>query len=158
MRLRLAVALLLLAGPAAFAPAPFPKKVRPGSEPDVSLKSFQGTWRIVSIHSTRPDGRHIPETVSVTSIRVSKDRWTFLPDNYSGARLDLAIDHSKTPAQLTFYSVGDQKRKTPHGVGLIRRCGGRIEILYAWGGESVRPRAFEPAPDAYYLMTLERES
>jgi uncharacterized protein (TIGR03067 family) len=156
MRVRLAVVLLLLAGPAAFAPAPFPKKVRPRAEPEISLKSLQGTWRIVSIHSTRPDGRHIPEPFSIKSVRVAEDRWTFLPDNYNGARLELAIDHTKTPAQFTFYAVG-QKKQTPHGVGLVRKRGGRIEILYAWGGEQLRPRAFEPAPDAYYLMTLERE-
>lgn len=156
MQSRLGLILLLLLGPLAFAPAPFPKTARREPEPETSLKSFQGTWRIVSLEDTLANGRRVRTAVSVTHVRISGDRWTFLPDNYAGARLDIAIDHAKTPAQLTFYRAGDATKKT-YGVGLIRRQGDEVKILYCWGGEEGRPRTFDPAPDGYYLLTLRRE-
>jgi uncharacterized protein (TIGR03067 family) len=154
MRPRLGLAIVLVFGPLAFAPAPFPKKARPGPEPEISLKSFQGAWRIVRIDET-VRGRIIPTRVSVTGVSVKGDRWSFEPANYAGARLDLSIDHTRQPAQLTFHSVNDSQKKA-YGVGLIRRRGGQVQILYAWGGEENRPRTFDPPPDGYYLMTLER--
>jgi uncharacterized protein (TIGR03067 family) len=158
MNPRLATALLVLLGPTAFAPAPFPKNARPGSEPEVSLKSLQGRWRIVSIYRTHSDGGLQREEAStVTHVRVRGSRWVFLPLHDTDYRLEVAIDHAKRPAQLTFYQPGAAK-KTPYGVGLIRRQGSQIQILYNWGGEGVRPKAFDPAPDDFFLMTLERES
>jgi uncharacterized protein (TIGR03067 family) len=156
MKFRLGLALLAFAALTAFAPAPFPKSARRDPQPEISLKSFQGKWRVTGVYSTRTDGQHIPETHRLTHIRITDDRWTFIPDNYSGARLDIAIDHLKQPAELTFYSVSDPKKNT-YGVGLIRRRQNKVEILYYWGGEEYRPRGFDPAPDAYYLLTLERE-
>jgi uncharacterized protein (TIGR03067 family) len=144
-----AVALCLTA----FAPAPLPRRER--DRPGAS--QFFGEWRITGSYSIR-GGRHVLLGRSrVTHVRISEGQWTFLPDDYAGARLGLAIDHGKEPAQLTFYAAGDPKRKV-HGVGLIRRQGGELQVLYTWGGEDKRPRTFEPAPDGYYFRTLERSA
>lgn len=153
---RLSMALLVAFGLTAFAPAPFPRRVR-APEPELSLKALRGTWRIVSIHSTKPNGQHIPETFNGPDVRIAGDRWTFLPDNYPGANLDIAIDHTKKPAHVTFYCVPAANQRKPRGVGIIRRMGEEIQLLYTWSGEDQRPKAFDPAPEAYYLMTLKRK-
>jgi uncharacterized protein (TIGR03067 family) len=155
MKARLGFA-LVVAGLTAFAPAPFPKTERRVQEPEISLKSFQGTWRIVAMHESRANGQHAPIKITVSHVRIKGDRWTFLPDTYGGANLDVSIDHKKSPAQLNFYSVSDPKKKV-YGVGLLRRQGPNVQLLYTWGGENARPAAFEPSPDYYWILTLERD-
>lgn len=157
MELRLAVVVLALCGLTAFAPAPFPRKARPKPHSDVSLHALQGLWRVRSLVATRTNGEHRPEPFAFTHIRFKEDRWAFVPDNYSGSTLYVSIDDSKKSAPLTFYALNDPGKKKVYGVGLVRRVGSKLQVLYYWGNENDRPRGFDPPPDAYWLLTLEKE-
>jgi uncharacterized protein (TIGR03067 family) len=156
MTVRLGFTLLALLGLTAFAPAPFPQPQRRGQQPEITLKSFQGTWRIREWRAARNDTGYLPGTQSITHVRITEDRWAFLPNNDDGAGLTISIDHTKKPAQLTFYQPSNPKREI-HGVGLIRRQGTRVQVLYCWGGEESRPLTFEPPPEGPWIITLERE-
>lgn len=147
------LALLALLGLTAFAPAPFLRPERRGDD-RITLEGFQGTWRVVNMQTSRSSGKHDPYSWTVTHIRVTKDRWEFMVGPQSSNTFHIGIDPAKRPAHLNFYH---QQGGPPTGVGLIRRHGNRVLILYAWGGEKSRPASFEPPPDGPWLMTLERD-
>jgi hypothetical protein len=71
---RLLLALAVLVGATAFAPAPFPKR-RPG--PSIDLNGFQGTWKIVRRFQYEAGRKkEMPVNQQGTShIRIVKDTW-----------------------------------------------------------------------------------
>jgi hypothetical protein len=149
MKIRLGLALLLLFGPAAFAPAPFPRPERARAG-DVTLSSFQGRWRVTKIERSRADGRHEPLRLTYTHVRIVRHRWTFLyGDQGEGASFDLTFDDTCKPPLLRFDG-------NVNGVGLIRRVGGQVQVAYRWGTEENRPVSFERLPDDFWIITLER--
>jgi uncharacterized protein (TIGR03067 family) len=159
MKFRSGLALLAFAGLTAFAPAPFPRPERLGHSADITLATFQGDWRIEQLQVSNFRGEYAPlKESSVTHIRITDGRWTYIPSTYQGSKLNISVNHSKTPVRITFYEEADTEKKRIYGVGLLRREGNRVQVLYCWGGESKRPRAFEPPPAGYWLMTLEREN
>src|SRR5262249_4926144 len=154
MTRRLGFALLVLFGLTAFAPAPFPKTGRRGQEHEITLQSFQGNWRVTNMQSSRANGQHTPYNWNVTHIRVTKDRWEFVSGNSGGNFLVISIDPAKKPAHLNFYSrPGD---KNIYGVGLIRRHEGKVQVIYTWGGENVRP-TFEPPVERGWIITMVKD-
>ena len=78
MHLRLLLALAVLVGATAFAPAPFPKH-RP--EHSVDLNGFQGTWKIVSrFQYEAGQKKEMPVNQQDSShIRIVKDTWMPIP-------------------------------------------------------------------------------
>lgn len=148
---RMALALVAALTLTAFAPAPFlPKK---GPTAEITLESFQGKWRRVRTDVVAGDGSLKEDPPgSVTHVRIRGNLWTFLPDDYAGANLKIAIDASKKPVQLTLYEL--KKPGTPYGVGLIRRQGRTVQVLYTWGGEASRPKSWEKLPVGYWLSTF----
>lgn len=155
MTLRL-VMVMLTVGVMAFAPAPFPRSRGRADPTEISLRTFQGTWKIVKRQEAGQQGQYYPQSIgTVTHIRIADDLWSFMPDTYPGARLNIAIDSTKRPVQLNFYSPSDPKRSV-YGVALMRRQENTIEILYTWGGEPNRSLAFETPKNGHWLMILER--
>jgi uncharacterized protein (TIGR03067 family) len=151
---RVAVSLVVVLALTAFAPAPFLRKKRDGGP--ISLKGFQGKWRWAKVQDVVKGGvLKDSNSGRVTHVRIAGKRWTFLPDNYPGANLDIAIDTTKSPAQLTFYQPTAPGKV--YGVGLIRRQGGSVQVLYTWGGEERRPKSFEKMPVGYWLSTFIRD-
>jgi hypothetical protein len=70
---RLLLALAVLVGATAFAPAPFPKR-RP--EPSIDLKGFQGTWKIVRRFQYEAGQKNeLPVDQQRSQIRIDKDTW-----------------------------------------------------------------------------------
>jgi uncharacterized protein (TIGR03067 family) len=155
MKLRVGLALLVVTALTAFAPAPFPKSGRRGQQPEITLDTFQGRWRVTKMQSSRANGQHTPYNWNVTHIRVTKDRWEFASGNAGGSGgLFISIDPAKRPAHLNFYNrAGD---KTIYGVGQIRRQGSKIQVIYTWGGENVRP-TFDPPVERGWIITMERD-
>jgi hypothetical protein len=154
MKVRLATGLLLLIGPLAFAPAPLPRRERVRQTGEITLASFQGSWRITKRLTLHANGLHTPSASPVTHIRIAGDRWTFMTGRGEGNTLLVGIDNTKSPAHLNFYRGGN---KALHGVGLIRRHGRGVQVLYTWGGERNRPPGFEPPPEGIWCIFMEKD-
>jgi uncharacterized protein (TIGR03067 family) len=154
MKLRLGLALLVLLGLTAFAPAPFPKSGRRGQSDEITLQSFQGSWRVTNMQSSRGNGQHTPYNWNVTHIRVTNNRWEFVSGNAGGNFLTLSIDPARKPAHLNFYNGPTDKNV--HGVGLIRRHEGKVQVIYTWGNETVRP-TFEPPVERGWIITMVKD-
>ena len=156
---RTSLALLVLFTGTAFAPAPFPRSGPRDRTDELSLRTFQGTWRVVSMGTIAGDGKTDPYVWNVTHVRVTKDRWAFLAgdqdvsNNYTERRV--GIDPTKKPIHFNYFSPGDAPDR-PSGVGLIRKQGRRVEIVYQWASESDRGRSFDALPVGHWLMVLER--
>jgi uncharacterized protein (TIGR03067 family) len=148
--------LLALIGPLAFAPAPLPRRERGRQTAGITLEGFQGSWRITKRLTLRANGQHVPSTSPVTHIRVVGDRWTFMTGRGEGNTLLIAIDNTKSPAHLNFYNKGGRKESV-YGVGLIRRHGPGVQVLYTWGGEQRRPPGFEPPPEGIWCIFMQKD-
>jgi hypothetical protein len=151
MAVRTAVVLLAVLGLTAFAPAPFPRTQRQGPSPEITLQTFQGRWRITSLVTSCANGQHVPFSWPATHVRISGNRWDFLNNDSLIDSRNLSIDPKKKPAHLNFT---DDVRK---GVGLIRRQGAQVQVMYTWGDEASRANSFEPPPDGHWLITLQRD-
>jgi uncharacterized protein (TIGR03067 family) len=149
--------IVALAGVTAFAPAPLPRRARGGSDGEISLATFQGTWRVASMQSSRRDGRHLPHKWNITHFRVSGAELTYLENGSTNARYTVVIGNQGRPATIDFYN-GEAKGIAP-GQGIIRRKGDVVEILYVFGvfGGTQRAVSFEQPPDNQWLLTLHRE-
>jgi uncharacterized protein (TIGR03067 family) len=120
----------------------------------MTLAAFQGNWRVTNMQSSRKNGQHTPYAWNVTHIRVAQDRWDFVSNNAGGNFRIISIDPSKKPAHLNFHT--GPANKTLHGVGLIRRRGAEVQVIYTWGNESQRP-TFDPPHEGGWIITLERD-
>jgi uncharacterized protein (TIGR03067 family) len=154
MKPRIGLALLVLIGLTAFAPAPFPKSGRRGQSDEITLQSFQGRWRVTNMQSSRGNGQHVPYNWNVTHIRVTSNRWEFVSGNAGGSFMTISIDPARKPAHLNFYN--GPADKNVHGVGLIRRHEGKVQVIYTWGNETVRP-TFEPPVERGWIITMVRD-
>jgi uncharacterized protein (TIGR03067 family) len=155
MKSRLGFVLIVLIGPAAFAPAPFPKTQRRGQSDEITLQSFQGRWRVVRMQLSQSGAPPIPYRSSYTHARVVQDRWTFMVQQTEGVNQTIVIDHNNKPPFLTFYDW--PRSSNVSGVALIRRVGHQVQIAYRWGGVENRPVSFERLPQGLWIVTLERE-
>ena len=150
---RLTVCLLALSA-AAFAPAPFPRHSRTGPSNEITVKTFQGTWRVTGMRRARRDGNHTPHKWSVTHVRVRDDVWTFMNNETPSTSYHITIGNTQKPAALDFYSGPGGKGDAP-GKGIIRRKGDVVEILYSFGNVP-RARRFEPPTENHWILTLKK--
>lgn len=151
---RIVLASLALCCLTAFAPAPFPRTGRTTGSAGLNVESLQGTWRVVSMRRTRSNGQHQDHKWDTNAIRIQKEQWGFGTNGNVSNTYTFAIDASRTPATIDWYTEG-AKGGGVRGMGIIRRVGKRIEIVYYFGG-SQRATSFESIPDNFYLLTLER--
>jgi uncharacterized protein (TIGR03067 family) len=156
MKIRLGIALFVLLGLTAFAPAPFHKPERRGQPPEITLETFQGRWRVVNMQISHSNGPPTPYPASYTHVRVLRDRWTFMVQHTEGVSQSIAIDHRNKPPFLTFYDW-PKRAENVGGVALIRRQGAQVQIAYRWGGEVNRPVSFERLPQGLWIVTLQRD-
>jgi uncharacterized protein (TIGR03067 family) len=153
---RLAFSLLVLLAATAFAPAPFPRPQRGPKVDEITIQTFQGTWRVASMKRSRRDGNHTPHNWNITHIRVEKDSWTFLENGQRNASYTLTITNNQKPAALDFYHSADNRKEPAPGQGIIRRKGDVVEIVYLFGNPK-RATSFEQPPDNQWLLTLQKE-
>jgi uncharacterized protein (TIGR03067 family) len=154
----LILALFALVGLTAFAPAPFPRPPRRGDANEISVATFQGTWRVASMRYSSKDGKHRPYSWSITHVRVDNRTWTFVDKNGgSSASYTITIDNTMKPAaHLDFWSGEPQIGGRAPGGGIIRKKGNVVEIIYVFGGSN-RPISFEQPPDGQYVLILHRQ-
>jgi uncharacterized protein (TIGR03067 family) len=121
-RLLCAAALLAAFG---FAPAPFPKKVKPTKD---DLETFQGVWRM-----TRQESRGNPHPHEFKA-RIRGNRWTFVMLNGTsesdGPAYFFALDQKVSPRALEWKSTQDA---TTGWVGSYRIEGRKLTIVYDSG-------------------------
>ena len=139
----------------AFAPAPFPKAPGRAGADQISLRTFQGAWKVVSIESVDQSGGKNPIHWNVTRVRVEGDRMTYLADGRDLGQDRLSIADGK-PALIDFYPL-DREDGKPYRVGLIKREGGRVIMLFYQVGPEARARSFEQPPPSWWWAVFERE-
>jgi uncharacterized protein (TIGR03067 family) len=156
MKVRLAFSLLAL-GLTAFAPAPLPRREREKRPDEINLTTFQGNWRVTKQLNLRADGNHLLMESSITHVRILKDRWTFMSKVSEGATLSISLDPSKKPTWLNFYRAG--RKDHLRGVGLVRRHGRGVEVLYCWCDDGQdRPLDFDPPRDGDWVISMQRDN
>jgi uncharacterized protein (TIGR03067 family) len=140
----------------AFAPAPFPKP-----SISINLASFQGRWKVVRIEVTLPNGGVRKWDWDIRTIRVRDNHMAYLRGNASDAKADefpIAMSPGKELAAIDWWLPGQKPDGSPKMVGLMRRRGDTIHILYKPGtGLADRPKQFENPPEGWYLKTIRRE-
>jgi uncharacterized protein (TIGR03067 family) len=141
----------------AFAPAPFPKANR-HEPPGITLQRFQGKWKAVKLVNV---GKNLERTGiewGVSHIHVEGDLWTFyMTGDVKNNSYVLVIDPSRRPATIDFYS-GNQRQDgvAPYMLGLIKREGNVVTILYFTATADQRATSFENPPPGWWLLTLEK--
>jgi uncharacterized protein (TIGR03067 family) len=153
MYLRLLIVLLVVTGLTAFAPAPFPRPKRDNDQM-INLDRFQGTWKVISLETTGVGGRHTRINWSITHIRIAQDRWTFLQNRIENTTYQIALDPGQKPCTIDYRWPGNQGGQ-PAMVGIIRRKGDRVDIVYLSGTN--RPRNLDDPPPNFWLLKLVRE-
>jgi uncharacterized protein (TIGR03067 family) len=156
---RLALALIALAGLTAFAPAPFPRQRR--IDTSVSLEVLQGKWKVVKIEEvTGPGGRVRRTTLAAEAIRFDRTHWTLLQSgDQEYVKNVFRLDTGRRPAAIDIYDRDRSRLDSgvpPIHVGLIRRAGDTVEILYYSAAPAERPSSFENPPVGWWLLTLKR--
>jgi uncharacterized protein (TIGR03067 family) len=166
MRGRLSVAVLVLLAGTAFAPAPFPRPGRDGDRTSIDMKRFQGTWRVISMEIVQANGTRNKLSdwgaTGVTGVRVRDDRWAYLHNNdhnggaanNAGSGYWMDVDARHKPAHINWYTSADKNK--PGMLGLIRREGDRVVILYYATGPESRPKTFENPPANWWILTLQK--
>jgi uncharacterized protein (TIGR03067 family) len=157
MKTRLLLALITLLVLTAFAPAPFPRSKRERETFDeINLKSFQGTWKVISMEVIEQG--NVPKRIpwNITHVRVKGDHWSYLVNQAENSNYRMAIDGTRKPASIDWYTDGAQPNR-PGMVGLIRRQGDRVRILYYVTTPENRATSFDDPPVNWWLLTLQRQ-
>jgi uncharacterized protein (TIGR03067 family) len=154
--MRIGITLLALFTATAFAPAPFPRTKR-GDDQTFNLARFQGEWRSLGLKGYDSAGGTYDINWSVTSVKVVGEQWTFMCGTAQNAQYVLIIDGSRRPAAIDFYSgTARTKEAKPYMLGLIKRQGNRVTILYYATTADKRPASFDRPPSGWWLLTLEK--
>jgi hypothetical protein len=153
MPARLSVAVLALAGLTAFAPAPFPRKHNKAKADPALL--LAGLWKVEKVARSTSRG-YTTSTSLMSHIRIQDGRWTFMRNNRGtvtpSTSYRLVIHSDQTPIALD--GMRDNSR-TPWMLGIARRVGDTVEVLYGFGVK--RPDSFERPPTDCWRITLRRE-
>jgi uncharacterized protein (TIGR03067 family) len=153
---RVALSLAAVLALTAFAPAPFPRAGRGGGESSlITLSTLQGTWRVTGMVRYAQDGSSAPHKWQITGVTVVGDRWTFLRGEAPTNSYLIAIDSARSPATLDF-SPPREGGGGISGLGIIRRRGDVVEIVYYFG-KVPRAQSFDRPPAGQYLLTLQRQ-
>jgi uncharacterized protein (TIGR03067 family) len=133
MRWRVLIALAVLVGLTAFAPAPFLKPKKKPGQP----RQMEGLWEQVTRNDVRPPGRgYLKQT-----IRIEPGMWSF----ELGGKIDrraaratvyfLKVNPSATPPTFDLRRKEDDPQ--PAGRGIYELNGDGLRIAYSWSG--IRP-------------------
>ena len=150
----------------AFAPAPLPRRARAEDRYAIDLNSFRGTWAVVSMEIVRAGGP--PHTKlndwgeevksGTTGVRVEGNRFTYLGWSGTGGSYRVAIDASRQPARIDWFTDPNERQgEVPGMLGLIRRDGDTVVILYYSTNPERRPTKMEDPPEGWWILTLRRK-
>jgi uncharacterized protein (TIGR03067 family) len=139
-----------------FAPAPLPRP-----SPSINLTSFQGRWKVVRMEITLPNGGLREWEWDVKTIRVRNGQMAYLRENAKDATADefpIALSPGKGLVAIDWWLPGQKPDGSPRMVGVMRRRGDTIQVLYKPGTRLAdRPTQFERPPAGWYLKTIKRE-
>jgi hypothetical protein len=147
-----------------FAPLPFPKtKKKTGGSPEEIIKSFNGTYRVVSYeygNNLKRGGIAIGgiggrAAVTYTEVTIKDGVWTQTRDlggrKYSNT-YQIKIDPKKIVSGITLTYAGSP---APTYFGVAHKVGGRVTVTYGQRGrETTDPMA--PLAVGQYRWVLER--
>jgi hypothetical protein len=142
-----AVLLSLALLPLAFAPAPLPRRQARAND-SLAVARLVGVWRATGLYHTPNKARLDPDRGGVGHVIITPTRWTF--SKTTPVVYDLRIHDDRRPVQFDLMHQGS---KQPYGMGLMRREGNLIRVIYGWNG--TRPKDFEES--GYVVLTLVRE-
>jgi uncharacterized protein (TIGR03067 family) len=161
--IRTVVALTALLALTAFAPAPFPRSERRRDRGEINMETFQGTWKVISMEIVRQGGQNQVlndwgwQTKGTTAVRVKGDRWTYLHDGRDSSSYRVNIDSTKRPANIDWFtSFNKTPNDRPGMLGLIKREGSRLTILYYATAPENRPKGFDNPSNGWWILKLER--
>jgi hypothetical protein len=161
---RVVLCIVALVGVTAFAPAPLPRSSRLGDH-EVSLRTLRGKWWIVSLERAHENGKTYPvRSCPFTEVTIDGNRWAFdgsFPilrphgdEVAAPTSVPIAIDNSRSPAVIDFGDVnGEQGRLA---LGIIRRDGDRVELVFAFGDPDPAKR-FDSPPRGHLVLKLRRK-
>jgi hypothetical protein len=153
---RLAFAVAVLLGVAAFAPAPL---TRPRKDDgfEVSARTLRGLWRVEAFASTSATGNHAVRKWHIKYVRIERDRWTFMNSATSeNVSYGLTIDGTRQPASLDFFDEPRDGSGRPCGVGIVSRRHDDVCVIYTFKGPEGRAESFERPPDHHWIVWLKR--
>jgi uncharacterized protein (TIGR03067 family) len=157
---RLSLALLCLLALTAFAPAPLPRRERGGEPPDsVSQAALQGRWKVARMAVTLPAGGLSDFDWVIDAVRIRDKEWHYLTKEAVRSSTPFTVVAARGVTAIDWYwSQQKNGREGVAMVGLIRRDGGTVRVLYKpHTGPQDRPTSFDHPPDGWYLLTLTRE-
>jgi uncharacterized protein (TIGR03067 family) len=158
MRARVIVGLIVLLGASVFAaPAPFPRPVRRGDTNEITLQNFQGDWKAISMDTVQGGGRFAPAGIWFQGVRVRGDRWFYMVGGKENLNYHLKIDGGKKPPTIDYYDITSGQAERPGMVGILRREGNRVTVLYYATTPEKRAKSFDDMPQGWWVLVLERE-
>jgi uncharacterized protein (TIGR03067 family) len=146
MRAHLLVAAACLAV-MAFAPAPLP---RPDKD---DPKNLEGTWLLLRYdHGTTPTG-----LAKKVTVRIEKDKWTFLHLNPSGERptsvYTFTLDPKKNPQWIDLTQTATGVARL---LGIYRLQRDELHVAFHTFGVNDRPTGFGGTDKRVFHMVLKR--
>jgi hypothetical protein len=154
MPTRLILALIILVGVTAFAPAPFPRKDRRGTIL-FGARSMEGLWKVEKVERSNKGG-YLNSTSLMSHIQIQGGRWIFMRNNGGvptpSTNYRLVIHTDRRPIALD--GMRDNNN-TPYMLGIIREVNDTIQVLYRFSGN--RPADFDSPPEGCWRITLRRE-
>src|SRR4051794_37250196 len=133
---RLLLALIVLGGSTAFAPAPFPRQGKTSVRGD--LASLQGVW---TVSRSRP-GLKGGYSASTQKLQIDGTKWTFLRAGPTGRAASLgdeiSDDARQNPPHIDIARTLRSGTLTAASMrGIFRVKGNKVEILYVTGGTTI---------------------
>jgi hypothetical protein len=158
---RVIVALIVLLGLTAFAPAPFPRAARRGGDGDaISLQHFQGKWEHARIEWIEPNGKRREwQNGGIVAVRVKDDQWIYLSKgDVVNVTYTITVQEGRGATAIDWHSSGlNGQKQPPFMLGLIKRDGDTVQILGRMGvSVDQRPKRWNDPPVGWWLMTLKR--
>src|SRR5262249_22256329 len=150
---RVVVSTFALLALTAFAPAPLPRSERRRDADAVSLPRLQGDWKVVSFDTVGPNKSLTPISQWFQGVRFKGDRWIYLVNGNEGLTFRIVVGDGR-PATIDYFELkGNAER--PYMIGIVRRHGGRVEVLYYWMPVP-RATSFEAPPSNWWILVLQR--
>ena len=111
---------------------------------------MQGDWRVTKFTEITGPNNQGHNVKWFQGVRVKGDDLCYLVNNQEQQHMRIVLGSSR-PVTIDFMMGG----KDPNMIGIVRRRGSRMDILYYSAGVA-RATSFENIPLSWWLLELER--